>query len=345
MSKKANDTSKSMNPIYLSDRKIVGRILIAGGGGFIGSNLVDFLLKTTKYEITVIDNYSSGRIDNLRHLLNNPRLTIIDEDIRAIEPKEFESINYIFHLASRASPIDFVHYPIEILSTNSIGTQNLLDIAKNCDAKFILASTSEIYGDPNVHPQPETYLGNVNSIGERSPYNEGKRYAEAITTAYHRKYDLDTTIFRIFNTYGPNMRSNDGRVIPNFINQALDGIPFTIKGDGSQTRSFCFVSDLVHGLVKTSFDVRSSGEVLNIGNDHEISILDLAAKISEITNVNPEFEYLPTMKDEPKIRRPELSKIKNAFDWKPVITLDEGLKTTIRYFSKLREMDANQLEK
>lgn len=311
----------------------MGHILIAGGAGFIGSNLVDHFLRTTSDKVTVYDNYSTGSPSNLQNHVENPRLSIVNCDINTLKIANTMDFDVIYHLASRASPIDFVKYSVEILRTNSMGTQNLLDLALRSGAKFVLASTSEVYGEAIIHPQPETYYGNVNSLGERAPYNEGKRYAEAITMAYHRKFGLRTTIFRIFNTYGPNMRANDGRVIPNFVNQALAGALLTIKGTGDQTRSFCFVNDLVRGLADIITKSNVSGDVFNIGNDYEISIIDLAMIVCDILNRQLDVKYLPAMKDEPKRRRPDLSKIKSRLGWKSSTNLKEGLIKTINYFS------------
>ena len=250
--------------------------LVAGGAGFVGSHLCDSLLDDG-YEVLCIDNFGSGRPRNVEHLLDHPRFTLQKEDIR--QPLALPPVDEIYHLASRASPEDFTDFPVRIALTNTEGTRNLLDHAVACDAKMLFASTSEVYGDPEVHPQPESYTGNVNIRGPRGCYDESKRFGETLTVAYEREYDLDVRTARIFNTYGPRMRPDDGRVIPNFVSQALSGRDLTVYGDGSQTRSFCYADDMVRGL-RTLMDTEGlQGEVINLGNEREITIMELAETI------------------------------------------------------------------
>lgn len=308
------------------------RVLVTGGGGFLGSWLCDRLVEEGCGTICV-DNLSSGAKDNVSHLLSNPEFKLIKHDIT--NPLEIEEpIDYIFHLASRASPADFEEYPIDILLTNSLGTYNMLELAKEKNARFLLASSSEAYGDPQVHPQTENYWGNVNPIGPRSCYDEGKRFSESLTVNFHRKYDLDVRIARIFNTYGPRMRMDNGRVISNFIVQALKDEPITVYGDGSQTRSFCYVSDMVDCLMKLMLADNLKGEVVNLGSPNEITILEVAELIKKITNSKSEIIFKPLPEDDPTKRKPDISKAKNSLGWSPTTTLGEGLRRTISYFEK-----------
>lgn len=308
------------------------RVIVTGGAGFIGSWLCDLLIEEG-HEVTCIDNLGSGNKKNVKHLLSNSRFKFIKHDIR--EPLEFEEkIDHIFHLASRASPADFEEYSIDILLTNAAGTHNMLELARKDGARFLLASSSEVYGDPEVHPQPEDYWGNVNPLGPRSVYDEGKRHAESLTAAYHRRYSLDVRTARIFNTYGPRMRKDDGRVISNFIVQALRGESITVYGDGSQTRSFCYVSDMVEGLKKLMFLDDLSGEVVNLGNPDEISILKVAELVKELTGSNSKTTFAPLPKDDPKRRKPEISKAKKMLGWTPEVGLEDGLLKTISYFKE-----------
>ncbi|MBW6451241.1 MAG: SDR family oxidoreductase [DPANN group archaeon] len=308
------------------------RIIVTGGSGFIGSHLVDKLLELN-YEVISIDNLITGSKQNLTQHKDNPNFKNIIHDVQ--DPLELEDIDYIFHLASPASPIDYQNIPIETLLTGSIGTKNILEIAKNNNARFLLASTSETYGDPLEHPQKETYFGNVNPIGPRSCYDEAKRFAEAITMAYHREYNLNVVLARIFNTYGPRMRANDGRVMPNFINQALENEDLTVYGSGSQTRSFCYVDDLVDGLMKLMFsDV--SAEVVNLGNPDEYTILETAEKIKEIIGSKSNIIFKEIPEDDPTRRKPDITKAKALLGWEPKIELNIGLKKTIEYFENLK---------
>ncbi|MEM2619375.1 MAG: UDP-glucuronic acid decarboxylase family protein [Candidatus Hadarchaeales archaeon] len=307
-------------------------VLVTGGAGFIGSWLCDLLVERG-YRVICLDNLSSGNRENISHLLPNPNFHFLKGDV--IGPPEIPEVDYIFHMASRASPVDFKEYSLEILLANSIGTKNMLEIAQKNNARFLLASSSEVYGNPLQHPQREDYWGNVNPIGIRAPYDESKRFAEALSMAFHRRYNLDVRIARIFNTYGPRMRQDDGRVIPTFITQALRGDQITVYGDGSQTRSFCYVSDLVDGLTRLMFKDGLSGEVFNLGNPHEISILEVAKLIKKLTNSTSEITFRPLPKDDPVRRRPDISKARELLGWVPKTELENGLRETIRYFEKI----------
>jgi dTDP-glucose 4,6-dehydratase len=308
------------------------KAIVTGGAGFLGSHLCDLLLEKG-HEVICIDNLVTGSARNIEHIRSD-RFTYLKHDVT--KPIYFgDRIDYIFHLASPASPIDYLDLPIQTLKVGALGTYNMLGLAKEQGARFLLASTSEVYGDPLVNPQPETYWGNVNPIGPRGVYDEAKRYAEAITMAYHRYHDVDTRIVRIFNTYGPRMRAGDGRVVPNFINQALKGEDITVYGDGSQTRSFCYVSDLIDGIYRLMMS--DFVEPVNIGNPDEMSVLEFAEKVIEIIGSDSRiiFEELPV--DDPKVRRPDISRAKDILGWEPKVGLDEGLKRTVEYFSKLME--------
>jgi len=276
-----------------------------------------------------MDNLITGKKENIQHLLDNPNFKFIEHDVtKYIDIKE--KIDYVLHFASPASPVDYLKYPIKTLKVGSLGTHNALGVAKKHGAKFLLASTSEVYGDPLVNPQPETYWGNVNPIGPRGVYDEAKRFAEAITLAYHRSHGIDTKIVRIFNTYGPNMRDHDGRAIPNFIDQALKGEALTVYGNGSQTRSFCYVSDLIDGIYKLMNS--DLNEPVNIGNPNEMTLIDLAKKIIQLTGSKSKIEYKPLPINDPKVRRPDIAKAKKELNWQPVVALNDGLKTTINWF-------------
>ncbi len=306
------------------------RVLITGGAGFIGSHLAERFLKEGFYVI-VIDNFLTGNIKNIKHIINESNFEFIEHDIT--KPITFKNkIHYILHFASPASPIDYLKLPIQTLKVGALGTHNCLGIALAHKARFLIASTSEVYGDPLVHPQPETYWGNVNPIGPRGVYDEAKRYAEAITMAYHRFHKVDTRIVRIFNTYGERMRLNDGRVVPNFISQALKNKPITVYGDGSQTRSFCYVSDLVDGIYKLLFSKIDTP--VNIGNPVEMSIFDFAKKIKELANSKSRITNKRLPVDDPKVRQPDISVAKQKLKWLPKVSLDEGLKKTIEWFQK-----------
>lgn len=303
-------------------------ILITGGAGFIGSHLCKlFLDKCCK--VICVDNLITGKLSNIRHLLKNKNFTFIKHNVSEhINIKG--PIHYVLHFASPASPIDYLKYPIQTLKVGSLGTHNALGLAKGKKAKFLLASTSEVYGDPLVNPQPESYWGNVNPIGPRGVYDESKRFAEAITMSYHRVHRVDTKIVRIFNTYGEKMREEDGRAIPNFINQALSGKPITVYGDGSQTRSFCYVSDLIGGIYR----LLMSGEhdPVNIGNPNEMTLLGLAKIVIKLTDSDSKIVFKPLPVDDPKVRRPDITKAKKILKWQPKVELKVGLKKTINYF-------------
>lgn len=303
--------------------------LIAGGGGFIGSHLCDALLDDG-YDVLCIDNFGSGRPQNVDHLRDHPRFTLQQEDIR--QPLALPPVDEIYHLASRASPKDFTEFPVRIALTNTEGTKNLLDHAVACDAKMLFASTSEVYGDPEVHPQPESYSGNVNIRGPRGCYDESKRFGETLTVAYEREYDLDVRTARIFNTYGPRMRPDDGRVIPNFLSQALNDRDLTIYGDGSQTRSFCYVDDLVRGIRTLMTTDGLQGKVFNIGSDSEVSIEKLAETILELCSTSSGISYEPLPEDDPQRRQPDLSHAKQELDYQTSIDLRTGLNQTIDFF-------------
>ena len=308
--------------------------LVTGGAGFIGSHLCDSLL-LLGHKVICIDNLLTGRKENLADALKNPNFTFVEHDV--VEPlKQLNNISFIFHLASPASPIDYQKYPEETALVNSQGTRNLLQLAKQTGARFLFASTSEIYGDPKEHPQKETYWGNVNPNGIRACYDEAKRFGEMISLLYYRRDAVDIRIARIFNTYGPRMRPDDGRVVSNFINQAIRGEPLTVYGDGSQTRSLCYVSDMVEGLIKLMFTDGLAGEVVNLGNPEEYRILDLANKIKMMTASSSEIVFQPLPQDDPKERQPDIGKAKALLQWEPTVSVDEGLKKTIEYYKSLR---------
>jgi nucleoside-diphosphate-sugar epimerase len=300
------------------------RVLVTGGAGFIGSWLSRRLLEKG-YKVICVDNLSSGRKANIDGL----DLEFIRHDVR--EPLELD-VDFVFHLASRASPQDFPKHPIDILLTNSLGTYNMLKLAEEKGARFLLASSSEVYGDPLQHPQSEEFWGNVNPIGLRSCYDESKRFSEALAMAFCRKEGVDVRIARIFNTYGEGMRENDGRVIPNFVNQALADKPITVYGDGSQTRSFCYVADMVDGLMRLMFSENLEGEVINLGNPSEMSILRLAELIAELTDSKSRIVFEPLLQDDPARRRPDITKAKQKLGWQPEVKLEDGLKRVIDYF-------------
>ncbi|PIN86339.1 NAD-dependent dehydratase [Candidatus Woesearchaeota archaeon CG10_big_fil_rev_8_21_14_0_10_44_13] len=302
--------------------------LITGGAGFIGSHFCEFLLDKGN-RVICVDNFLTSSPKNIGHLKKNKDFRFIEQDV--VKPFDIdEKIDYVLHLACPPSPIDFVKMPIKILEIGSFGTYNVLELAKKKKAVFLLASTSEVYGDPLVHPQPETYWGNVNPVGPRGCYDEAKRFSEALTMAYHRFYRLDTKIVRIFNTYGPRMRLDDGRVVPAFITQALAGKPLTVFGDGSQTRSFCYVTDLVDGIYRLALS--KINDPVNIGNPNEMKVIDFAEKIVSITGSRSRITFKPLPVDDPKIRQPDITKARKELGWEPKIGLDEGLGKTIEYF-------------
>ena len=302
------------------------RILVTGGAGFIGSHLIDRLM-ADDHEVICLDNFYTGRKQNVLQWLNNPNFELIRHDVT--EPIRLE-VDQIYHLACPASPVHYQYNPVKTIKTNVMGTLNMLGLAKRVKARFFLASTSEVYGDPEVHPQPEEYRGSVNTIGIRSCYDEGKRVAETLAFDYHRQNDVDIRVVRIFNTYGPRMLENDGRVVSNFIVQALQGIPLTVYGDGSQTRSFCYVSDLVEGFIR----LMNSDYIgpMNLGNPGEYTILELAQSIQEMVNPSAELKYEPLPQDDPRRRQPDITKAKSILDWEPKVPLTEGLEFTIADF-------------
>lgn len=304
------------------------KILVAGGAGFIGSHLCDYLLNVG-HNVICFDNLVTGDIKNIKHNLEHKRFEFIKHDI--VKPLKFSGkLDYILNFASPASPVDYMNYPIETLDVGSIGTKNLLELAKKKKAKFLMASTSEVYGDPIISPQNESYFGNVNSIGPRSVYDEAKRFSEAVTMAYLREKLVDTRIVRIFNTYGPRMAPNDGRVVPNFIKQALTGQPLTVYGTGTQTRSFCYVSDLVEGIYKLMYS--RVHDPVNLGNPRELKILEFATVITRLTGSKSKISYKPLPQDDPKQRRPDISRAKKELGWEPKVDLEDGLIRTIEYF-------------
>ena len=301
---------------------MVSTAVVSGGAGFLGSHLCDHLL-AKGHRVICIDNLDTGSLQNIEHLKNGEDFLFVNHDVT--EPFFVEErIDYVFHLASPASPIDYLRLPLHTLKVGSYGTHNMLGLAKFKRARFLIASTSEVYGDPQVHPQPETYWGHVNPIGPRGVYDEAKRYAEALVMAYHRQQGVDTCIARIFNTYGPRMRPHDGRAIPTFIRQALENKPLTVFGDGSQTRSFCHVDDLIRGL----HALATSGEHLpvNIGNPTEMTLLELAEGVVRVTGSKSEivFEALPV--DDPQVRQPDITRARQVLGWEPEVELDEGLR-------------------
>jgi len=306
------------------------RVLITGGAGFIGSHLCERLIKEG-YQVICMDNLITGKKENILHILNNPEFEFIQHDVSKYIGIE-ENLDCILHFASPASPIDYQLYPIQTLKVGSLGTHNTLGLAKAKGATFLLASTSEVYGDPLVNPQREDYWGNVNCVGPRGVYDEAKRFAEAITLAYHRRHKIDTKIARIFNTFGEKMRKDDGRAIPNFITQALNNQPITVYGNGSQTRSFCYIDDLVNGIYKLMLS--GLNEPVNLGNPNEIMILELAEKIIELANSKSKIIHKPLPKDDPKLRCPDIEKAKKRLAWTPQISLEKGLIKTIEWFKQ-----------
>ncbi len=302
--------------------------VVTGGAGFLGSHLVDLLLARA-HRVVAIDNFVTGAVQNIDHLAGNPNFKFIQQDVT-----EFiflhQTVDYVWHFASPASPIDYLELPIQTLKVGSLGTHKALGLAKQKGARFLLASTSEIYGDPLVHPQTEDYWGNVNPIGPRGCYDESKRFAEALTMAYHREHGIDTRIVRIFNTYGPRMRLNDGRVVPAFISQALRNKPLSVFGDGSQTRSFCYCSDLIEGIYRLMLSHHA--EPVNLGNPHELSVLEFAREIIRVTGSRSRIAFQPLPQDDPKQRRPDITRANNWLRWSPQVPLVDGLKQTVAFF-------------
>lgn len=313
--------------------------LVAGGAGFIGSHLCSSLLNDG-LKVLCVDNLITGQEENIKNLQKNPNFKFINHDIIKPFVKHENSIEYIFHLASPASPNErslksYINHPLETLLSNSLGTYELLKLAKKHHSKFLYASSSEVYGDSDISPQKEDYFGNVNPNGPRSVYDEGKRFGEAITMNYFRKENLDVRIVRIFNTYGPNMSIDDGRVVSNFINQAIGNKPVTVYGEGLQTRSMCFIDDMVIGLKSALFLDKTKGEVINLGNPDEKTILEIAKIIKEMTNSKSEIVFDQLPQDDPKRRLPDISKAKKILNWQPKISLRAGLKKTIEYFRSI----------
>ncbi len=310
------------------------RILITGGAGFIGSHLCDRLLSQGQ-DVICLDNLITGTTENIAHLAGNSKFSFIQHDVTNYIFVE-GTIEAILHFASPASPVDYLKFPIQTLKVGSLGTHKALGLAKEKKARFLLASTSEVYGDPLVHPQKEDYWGNVNPIGPRGVYDEAKRFAEAMTMAYHRYHGVETRIARVFNTYGPRMRLQDGRVVPAFISQALRGEDLTVYGDGSQTRSFCYIDDLVEGILRLLHSEET--EPVNLGNPDEFTILDFAREVLEIVGCSSKIVHRPLPVDDPRVRRPDISKAQNVLNWIPIIPLRAGLRKTIPYFvSKIKE--------
>ena len=303
--------------------------LVTGGAGFIGSHICDYLIEKD-FKVICIDNLITGSLENIEHIRSGDFIFLNHDITQYIDIKD--NVDFIFHLASPASPIDYLQLPIQTLKVGSLGTHNVLGLAKSKRARMVLASTSEVYGDPKVHPQTEEYWGNVNPVGPRGVYDEAKRFAEALTMAYHRQQGLDTYIARIFNTYGPRMRKDDGRAIPTFINQCLEGKDITVFGDGSQTRSFCYISDMVEGIYRL---INSGYHMpLNLGNPEEMSILELAENIKNLSKSksNIIFQGLPL--DDPAVRRPDITRARNVINWEPEVSFKEGIDKTIKYFKE-----------
>ncbi|MCH7790098.1 MAG: SDR family oxidoreductase [Acidobacteria bacterium] len=308
----------------------MARIVVTGGSGFVGSHVCARLVERGD-DVTCVDNLSSGRLSNVASLARNDRFDFVRADIVIDIPVDGD-VDGVFHLASPASPPDYLAHPLETLAVGSTGTQNTLELAQRCGARLLLASTSEVYGDPQVHPQDETYWGNVNPVGPRSVYDEAKRFAEALVMAHHRAVGTDVTIARIFNSYGPNMSPADGRVVSNFITQALGGEPLTIYGDGSQTRSFCFIDDLVDGLIAL-YDSNETGPI-NIGAQNESTVAELAERIIALTGSSSEIVAQPLPADDPKVRCPDLERASRLLGWAPKVDIDDGLRRTIEYFRR-----------
>lgn len=303
--------------------------LVTGGAGFLGSHLCESLLDDG-VSVICVDNFSSGSYDNISHLTEDPQFTHLNGDVR--EMTTYPSVDVIYHLASRASPRDFEEHALDIAITNTTGTRNLLEHARETDATILFASTSEVYGDPEVHPQTESYNGNVNTRGVRGCYDESKRFGETLLMTYQREHNVDTRTARIFNTYGPRMRPDDGRVIPTFIRQALEGEDLTVYGDGSQTRSFCYVDDLIRGLRALGQIKKLSGDVVNIGSTNEITITSLAEIVSDMADTSVDIVHEPLPEDDPQRRQPDIGKARRLLDWEPTVDLESGLERTINYF-------------
>ena len=302
--------------------------VVTGAAGFLGSHLTDLLL-ARGHRVIGIDNFITGRVDNIAHLAGNRNFKFIQQDVTEFLFLD-EPVNYVWHFASPASPVDYLEFPIQTLKVGSLGTHKALGLAKHKGARFLIASTSEIYGDPLVHPQPEEYWGNVNTIGPRGCYDEAKRFAEAMTMAYHREHKVETRIVRIFNTYGPRMRLRDGRVVPAFVSQALTNKPITVFGDGRQTRSFCYVSDLIEGIYRLMLS--DYALPVNIGNPTELTMVQFAEEIIKATKSRSKIIFKPLPQDDPKQRKPDITKAREFLKWEPQVRLSVGLARTIKYF-------------
>jgi len=316
----------------------VPRTLITGGAGFIGSHLCDRFL-AEGHEVICMDNFLTGRPDNVAHLIGHERFRLIQHDVTNYIYVE-GPLDYVLHFASPASPIDYLKYPIQTLKVGALGTHKALGLAKAKGARFLIASTSEVYGDPLIHPQPETYWGNVNPVGLRGVYDEAKRFAEAMTMAYHRYHGVETRIVRIFNTYGPRMRLDDGRALPTFMGQALRGEPITVFGDGSQTRSFCYVDDLVEGIFRLLMS--DTSDPVNIGNPDEITILDFAQEVIRLTGSASAIAFKPLPEDDPKVRQPDITLARERLGWAPKVDRTDGLKRTLAYFEAFIAAEAER---
>jgi dTDP-glucose 4,6-dehydratase len=311
------------------------RIVITGGAGFLGSHLCDYLLNLG-HDVICLDNLLTGSVDNIAHLMGHERFRFYKHDVTEYIYMS-QKVDAVMHFASPASPRDYLELPIQTLKVGALGTHKTIGLAKHANARFLMASTSETYGDPQVNPQPESYWGNVNPIGLRGVYDEAKRFAEALVMAYHRYHGIDTRIARIFNTYGPRMRPHDGRVVSNFIVQALRGEPLTVFGKGDQTRSFCYVDDEIDGLVKLLLapDTEDVHTPVNIGNPHELTVLEIAQKIIELTGSDSKIVFEPLPEDDPKIRRPDIARAKRLLGWSPKVQLEDGLSRTIEHFKNI----------
>ena len=314
------------------------RMVITGGAGFIGSHLCDYLIEKG-HEVICIDNLLTGKEDNICHLIGNGKFRFIKHNVSDYIYVDGD-VDCVLHFASPASPFDYLEFPIQTLKVGSLGTLNSLGLAKAKKARFLLASTSEVYGDPQIHPQREDYWGHVNPVGPRGVYDEAKRFAEAMTMAYHRYHHVDTKIVRIFNTYGPRMRIKDGRSLPNFMCQALNGEDMTVFGNGSQTRSFCYVSDLVEGIYRLLLS--NEHEPVNMGNPAEITILRLAQEMLALTGSKSKIVFKPLPVDDPKIRQPDISKAKKVLGWEPKVSREEGLRKTLVYFKNLLQKEVHR---
>ena len=311
------------------------RVLVTGGAGFIGSHLCKKLLDNG-CRVYCLDNLSTGAKANLSDIIGREGFLLAEDDV--CEPFDFQ-VDCVVHLASPASPVKYMEMPVETLRANSVGTTNCLELALRHGAKVVLGSTSEIYGDPEVSPQPETYFGNANPVGPRSCYNEAKRFAEALSMSYHRAHGVNVVVLRIFNTYGPRMQAYDGRVIPNFITQALTGREITIYGDGKQTRSFCYVDDMVNGIIKAISSDQAVGQVINLGNLNEITIMDLASRVLKKCRSSSSLAFSPLLPDDPRTRCPDITLARELLDWEPEVPLDQGLEKTIAWFQRQGEKD------